>query len=119
MGRRDDTGATDAEHTPLPTEVRGLYWTAVTATTARADELLVYMLETGINTAVIDVKMDNGELVEVGEFEEILETLYDAGIYRIARIAVMRDSAFASPSKSRIGVPPSLLAELWRAGRSG
>ena len=95
VGRRDDTGATDAEHTPLPTEVRGLYWTAVTATTARADELLVYMLETGINTAVIDVKMDNGELVEVGEFEEILETLYDAGIYRIARIAVMRDSAFA------------------------
>lgn len=82
-------------HTPLPDEVRGLYWTAVTATTSRADALLEYMLTSGLNTIVIDVKMDNGQLVEVGEFKETLDKLYDAGIYRIARIAVMRDSAFA------------------------
>lgn len=83
-------------HVSLPNEVRGLYWTAVTATTSRADVLLEYMLETGLNTVVIDVKMDNGELVDVSEFEEVLTTLYDASIYRIARIAVMRDSAFAA-----------------------
>jgi hypothetical protein len=93
---RDDTYSNIASHVSLPTEVRGIYWTAVTATTSRADELLAYMLETGLNTVVIDVKMDNGELLEVGEFEEVLGKLSDAGIYRIARIAVMRDSAFAA-----------------------
>lgn len=98
-------------HIPLPDEVRGLYWTAVTATSSRGDELLTYMLESGLNTAVIDVKMDNGELAfDVGndqkvpyvtfvssgdDLRQLLGKLYDAGIYRIARIAVMRDSAFA------------------------
>lgn len=91
----DEEDETPSIYTSLPDEVRGLYWTAVTATTSRADELLEYMLETGINTVVIDVKMDNGQLVEVSEFEEVLGKLYDAGIYRIARVAVMRDSAFA------------------------
>ncbi|MBI4435580.1 hypothetical protein HY630_02820 [Candidatus Uhrbacteria bacterium] len=96
---RDDTVSTDPliiKHTPLPTEVRGLYWTAVTATTQRADELLAYMQETGLNTAVIDVKMDNGELLDTDALRGVLAKLSDAGIYRIARIAVMRDSAFAA-----------------------
>ena len=96
---RDDTGFINSsmtKHTPLPEEVRGLYWTAFTATTSRADELLSYMLESGLNTVVIDVKMDNGELLEAVELEEILGKLYEAGIYRIARIVVMRDSAFAA-----------------------
>jgi len=92
---QDDIETIEVRHTPLPEEVRGLYWTAVTATTARASELLEYMIQTGLNTVVIDAKMDNGELVEVAEFDSILPKLYDAGIYRIARIAVMRDSAFA------------------------
>src|SRR3989339_1937316 len=89
---RDDTGFINSsmtKHTPLPEEVRGLYWTAFTATTWRADELLSYMLESGLNTVVIDVKMDNGELLEAVELEEILGKLYEAGIYRIARIVVM------------------------------
>lgn len=82
-------------HIPIPGEVRAIYWTAVTATTDRGDELLSYMLNTGLNAVVIDVKMDNGQLLAIDDFEEILETLFDAGIYRIARIAVMRDGAFA------------------------
>lgn len=89
-------GLDTVSHIPLPDEVRGLYWTAVTATTSRADELLEYMQAMGLNTVVIDAKMDNGEFVEMAEFEDVLATLYDAGIYRIARIAIMRDSAFAS-----------------------
>ncbi|NQV89820.1 hypothetical protein HQ487_00260 [Candidatus Uhrbacteria bacterium] len=82
-------------HVLLPEEVRGIYWTAVTATNARADQLIEYMLETGLNAVVIDVKMDNGQLLEVEDFREVLVRLADAGIYRIARIAVMRDGAFA------------------------
>lgn len=93
---RDDTDSIHAPHVILPDEVRGLYWTAVTATTSRADELLEYILASGLNTVVVDAKMDNGELVEIAEFEDVLAKLYDAGIYRIVRIAVMRDSAFAS-----------------------
>lgn len=98
-------------HLPIPEEVRGIYWTAQTAGTKRADELLAYMKETGLNAAVIDLKMDNGELAfmplnaslapyameepAVADLEALLGKLKEAGIYRIARIAVMRDSAYA------------------------
>jgi hypothetical protein len=98
-------------HLDPPEEVRGLYWTGSTAGSYRADELLEYMLATGINSVVIDLKMDNGQLAfdpvnddldqymmdnpTIDDLEMLLEKLADAGIYRIARIAVMRDSAFA------------------------
>ncbi len=39
---------------PLPSEVRGIYWTAFTAATKRADELIEYMKKTELNTVVID-----------------------------------------------------------------
>ncbi|OGL66757.1 hypothetical protein A2856_03260 [Candidatus Uhrbacteria bacterium RIFCSPHIGHO2_01_FULL_63_20] len=97
---------------PLPKEVRGIYWTAQTAGTKRGDELLAYMRETGLNAAVIDLKMDDGELAFVPDDETLrayameqpviagldalTRKLADAGLYRIARIAVMRDSAYAS-----------------------
>jgi len=100
------------EHVALPDEVRGIYWTAQTAGTKRADELLTYMKSTGLNAAVIDVKMDNGQIAfapldailtpyamkkpAVSDLNGLLLKLKDQGIYRIARIAVMRDSAFAS-----------------------
>ena len=98
-------------HVSLPEEVRGIYWTAYTAGSSRADELMAFMKETGLNTAVIDLKMDNGQLAFVSndvalapyqqsnpaieDLDGLLERLYTAGIYRIARIAVMRDGAFA------------------------
>lgn len=82
-------------HVPVPEEVRGIYWTAVTARSERGQELLAYMLETGLNTVVVDVKMDNGELQDLETYREILDQLYEAGIYRIVRVAVMRDAAFA------------------------
>src|SRR3989339_1647494 len=97
--------------TPLPQEVRGIYWTATTAGGKRGQELVDYMLETGLNTAVIDVKMDDGELAfepvnpdlkpyvmdkpAISDLDGLLTELQEKGIYRIARIAVMRDGAFA------------------------
>lgn len=97
---------------PLPSEVRGIYWTAFTAATKRADELIAYIKKTGLNTVVIDLKMDNGQLAftphdatlvpytmkkpAIQDLDALLKKLADDHIYRIARIAVMRDSAFAS-----------------------
>lgn len=79
-------------HVPIPDEVRGIYWTAETSVTKRADELLAYMLKTELNAVVIDIKLDNGEV----RFPATgtLERLADDHIYRIARIPVMRDSAY-------------------------
>ncbi len=98
-------------HIPLPAEVRGIYWTAYTAATKRADELMAYMKKTGLNTVVIDLKMDNGQIAFVPKdaslapyvmkkpaiqnLEVLLKKLEDDHVYRIARIAVLRDSAFA------------------------
>ena len=99
-------------HVPLPEEVRGIYWTAFTAATKRADELIAYIQKTGLNTAVIDLKMDNGQIgfapkdrslapyamnkPVIRDLDALLKKLADDHIYRIARIAVMRDSTFAS-----------------------
>ncbi len=85
-------------HVPLPTEVRGIYWTASTARTGRAEELMEFMMETGLNTVVIDLKMDNGEVVMPSA--ELIYRLSVTEIYKIGRIAVMRDSAFAEANPS-------------------
>lgn len=98
-------------HIPLPAEVRGMYWTAVTAGGARGDELLSYMKDTGLNSVVIDLKMDDGAIAFVPkdetlnayaldepvirDLESVLKKLADYDIYRIARLAVMRDGVFA------------------------
>ncbi len=97
---------------PLPAEVRGFYWTAQTAGTPRGDQLLGYAKETGLNAVVVDLKADNGQIAFapntetlvpyamktplVADLESMLRTLEEAGMYRIARLAVMRDSAFAA-----------------------
>lgn len=97
-------------HVQLPEEVRGIYLTSLTADSARTDELLDYSLKSGLNAWVIDVKLDNGELAfaprdpelkkyasaEMGirDLDGFLEKLKTKGIYRIARIFVMRDGAF-------------------------
>jgi hypothetical protein len=78
----------------LPEEVRGIYWTAETARSPRGEALSTYMLKSGLNTAVIDIKMDNGAVAFPAT--STLERLGQRNIYRIARIAVLRDSVFAS-----------------------
>lgn len=103
---------TRVKHLETPKEVRGLYWTAQTAgSDERRKELLTYMLERGINAVVIDVKMDDGEIAfepkndslkpfaqehpAIADLEAMLNEVGEAGIYRIARIPVMRDGAIA------------------------
>jgi len=44
--------------------------------------------------------MDNGELIEPERFEEILQKLKEQNIYRIVRIAVMRDGRYAAENPS-------------------
>ncbi len=99
-------------HVELPEEVRGIYWTAVTAGTRGREHLLAFLEEAGLNALVIDIKMDNGELAfdvqaekyqefaqdnpYIDDLDELLERLGEMGIYRIARIAVMRDGAYAT-----------------------
>lgn len=113
---------------PLPEEVRGIYWTAFTAATKRADELMAYMKKTGLNAVVIDLKMDNGQLAftpndvslapyvmkkpAIQDLDALLKKLADDKIYRIARIAVMRDSAFASVHPTSALTFPG--GSLWR-----
>ncbi|MBM5789566.1 hypothetical protein FJZ23_00515 [Candidatus Parcubacteria bacterium] len=110
-GDPHETEMTPIAHTPLPDEVRGFYWTAVTAGSPRGDELLLSLKESGLNTVVIDLKMDNGQVAfvprdeaiepyvqagpAIGDLDALLVKLYDAGVYRIARIPVMRDATFA------------------------
>ena len=77
----------------LPDEVRGIYWTALIAQSDRADELLAFMGEEGLNAVVIDLKMDNGEVVTPSSI--VLLKIAEQNIYRIARIPVMRDGVFA------------------------
>jgi len=79
-------------HVSIPDEVRGIYWTAETVRTKRADELLAYMLKTDLNSVVIDMKMDNGQVSFPPT--STLQKLADNHIYRIARIPVMRDSVY-------------------------
>lgn len=97
--------------THLPKEVRGIYWTAYTAGMERANQLLEYMLENELNAVIIDLKMDEGEIAfapenenlklyarskpVINDLENLLTRLYEHKIYRIARIAVMRDGTFA------------------------
>ncbi len=77
---------------PLPETVRGFYWTAETARTKHAQELIAYAKKYGLNTVVIDLKMDNGQ--EILPSKELIEQLAAEHLYRIARIPVMRDSVY-------------------------
>jgi hypothetical protein len=100
-------------HVPIPKEVRGIYWTALTAGSAKAvDRLTGYISANKLNTAVIDLKMDDGEIAfatkdpmlvpyaethpAIHDLEALLSRLQQQNVYRIARIAVMRDGAMAS-----------------------
>lgn len=98
-------------HLSTPEEVRGLYWTADSAGNDRGQALLEYMLASGLNTAVIDLKLDNGAIAynpkdetlipyvaanpPIKDLDALLKKLGEKKIYRIARLAVMRDSTFA------------------------
>lgn len=100
-----------------PDAVRGLYLTGHTAGhPTRFDELVEYINETDLNSVVIDIKDDWGNITFKMEEEphkeysenyisdprEVLETLEENDIYPIARIVVFKDTNFAkdNPDKS-------------------
>ncbi|KAA0206002.1 hypothetical protein EDM68_03985 [Candidatus Uhrbacteria bacterium] len=97
----------------LPKEVRGIYWTASTAGDPnKRRELTDYILKRNLNTVVIDLKMDNGAIAfppadallkpyamdtpPIRDVRMLMDELGEKNIYRIARIAIMRDSVFAT-----------------------
>lgn len=96
-------------HVPLPQEVRGFYWTAETARIGRAQELIAYMQKNGLNTVVIDLKMDNGEVVLPPQ--ELIDELGQKEVYRIARLPVMRDSVYARANPDH--AIKSISGKLW------
>ena len=105
--------ASSIEHQSMPSEVRGFYWTANTAgIPKRVSSLINFAKTNGLNAVVVDVKTDNGSLAftpidptlapyapahpVIQNLDALLAALKTAGLYRIARIPVMRDSVFAS-----------------------
>lgn len=93
-----------------PDAVRGIYVTGNSAGGSRMDSLIELIDSTDLNTMVIDIKEDHGNITfkpEKGSpFEDIaepfiddprkmLEVLEEKGIYPIARIVVFKDTILA------------------------
>lgn len=97
-------------HFDYPDAVRGIYLTGHSAGGAQFDTLLNLVEESDLNTMVIDIKDDWGNLtfkVEEGspyediaknyisEPEKMMKTLEEKNIYPIARIVAFKDTALA------------------------
>ncbi|WP_067729573.1 putative glycoside hydrolase [Oceanobacillus damuensis] len=93
-----------------PDAVRGIYVTGNSAGSSRFETLLDFVDSTDLNTMVIDVKEDHGNLTfkpeEGSPYEEIamnyisdpkgmMDTLEEKQIYPIARVVVFKDSVLA------------------------
>lgn len=93
-----------------PDTVRGLYVTGHSAGGEKFDTLLDLIDDTDLNSMVIDIKDDNGNITyepdkdlpfsDQGEAymkdpEEVLETMEEEEVYPIARIVVFKDTVLA------------------------
>ncbi len=101
---------------PLPAEVRGFFWTAASAGGAREPALEAFAKKTGLNAVVIDAQEDDGALAfaprnpaleaqadpapAIHDLDGLLRRLGGDGLYRIARIVVMRDAVYAAAHPS-------------------
>ncbi|MBE5917020.1 MAG: sugar fermentation stimulation protein [Pseudobutyrivibrio ruminis] len=101
------------------TKVRGIYVTGPTAGTQRMDEIINLVNETELNTIVLDVKDDNGNIsfemnnayaLEIGacipyikDINALLKQLKDNNIYVIARVPCFKDPILAS-AKPELGL---------------
>lgn len=100
-------------------EVKGIYLTVYSASGARLDKLIEMSKRTEINTFVIDVKDDNGNMLFATEAAEkfnpeanrkapikdikvLMQKLKDNNIYTIARIVSFKDPSYAKkhPNKA-------------------
>lgn len=99
-------------------EVKGIYLTLYSASNHRLDQLIEMAKRTEINTFVIDVKDDNGNMLfktkaaekfspeanknaPVKDIEALTKKLKDNGIYTIARIVSFKDPAYARKHPDR------------------
>ena len=104
---------TDTDNIILPEriKVKGIYVTGPTAGSASVDDLIRLIDETELNTMVIDVKNDEGQITYqmdletaqdmdacvsyIGDMESLMATLKEHGIYTIARIVCFKDPYLA------------------------
>jgi len=99
-------------------KVKGVYLTGYSAATTKVDKLIKLAKETNINTFVIDVKDDNGNLlfyseaasklspvankvVYVEDIEKLISKLKENNIYLIARIVTFKSPRYAKEHKDR------------------
>jgi len=99
-------------HAPLPVELRGVYITALTASSYDKYVALIASVKAkGVNAIVLDVKTEDGSLAfapndpalkqeaPVNDIilnpERLVKATHDAGLYLIARMPVFEDPAFA------------------------
>lgn len=97
-------------HFDYPDAVRGIYVTAHSAGGSRFESLLELLNTTDLNSMVIDIKEDHGNLTykpeEGSPFEDIaqnyindpvemMKVLEENGVYPIARIVVFKDTVLA------------------------
>lgn len=90
--------------------VKGIFSTGPTAGTKRFDELIELVNRTELNSMVVDIKEDHGEIVlsldsdneyikeatvSYADASDIIQKLIDNDIYPIARIVVFKDSVLA------------------------
>ncbi|GAB3789848.1 putative glycoside hydrolase [Virgibacillus kimchii] len=93
-----------------PDAVRGIYVTGNSAGGSRFEQLLNLVDNSDLNSMVIDIKEDHGNLTFIPEegspyedialnyisdLEEMMRVLEEKGIYPIARIVVFKDSVLA------------------------
>jgi len=99
-------------------EVRGIYLTLYSASNNRINELIEMAKRTKINTFVIDVKDDNGNMLfktkaaekfspeanknaPVKDIEALMKKLKDNNIYAIARIVSFKDPSYTRQHTDR------------------
>lgn len=101
------------EHVPLPKQVKAIYMTScVAGTPSFRQDLVKLMLETEINSVVIDIKDYSGTIsfppesaawlpawqnarCGTRDMRELVQMLHDNGIFTIARVTVFQDPFYA------------------------
>ena len=73
---------TQSVHIKKPTEVRGIYITAYTASTDRLDKLIDFVKNNGLNTVVLDLKTPNGEPAFIFQDENLKKYNLSKSIYK-------------------------------------
>ena len=114
-----------------PVTAKGLYLTGHSVGHSRYDDILEMVDDTELNSLVIDVKEDGGNItydsnieyvdtvnsefdhVPISDLEEVLDDLHEKDIYPIARVVVFRDPHLAE-EKSDLAIQRADGDGIWR-----